>query len=1468
MTVNEVDPISVEERNENFLFQLKSQVKAVMEEAVTKKFVHEESTQVLRLCGTVETCLLDGLRRRIAGFLRINKIASLFTKVGKSLPEVGQLVAKIEDVESSFDKTSNGSSNHEDHRSNSTHHSNGKRKFLWVRMALTSKQLDHIVAHLVANNSKYYEKRSIMADPVRGEIFASLLVGPCALDFTKMKTHDNYWSDPPAGELLQRHRLHSRHATPNSPVRRLAINTSSMHNHNSTESPDRSSSFREYVESLHQNSKMTLLYGKNNVVVQPQEEVGPIPGYLSLHQEINLLVIKWTPNQLMNVKDGSEGNDGTAEQRKAERTSVNASEDSADISSMNGLANKKERPQRRKVLERTKSSYWEFAISVNVRDVVYLHCHQQATEKMGTLVLVGQDGVQWPPIRFPPGGHLLAFLSCLETGLLPHGYLDPPLWSQEGKGKIFPHLRRKSNRRSETGSEYEEPTDFVFRVNSSSDSSYVVAPRSSYLPPVPNNTKFDLMDSIFTLPSLITASLQPTTRQPSFPKTKKSSRPSGAIARSVVLNDSHVTAPGVYVQPPCRCSKCRPQADPENSPVANGSPAKHKRRRHVAEESKTDVTWDSTDGFVPHLDMYSWDQNHPRHYDNPEGSKFNSSSYSGSSLRVLCDTMRRQIISRAFYGWLAHCRHLTTVRTHLSALVNDDVISPMSPTDASGGVDDSVWGKLNPDDQLSSLEELTRYVYYGGVKSHLRATVWPYLLKHYPPGSSNEQRELIDAQTLDEYEHIMEEWLAVEAVIKLRDQDLSLNSVKSSTSRSSAGSSFSDIQARRILKQQSSNLSDVFPPEPEHSTGPHVKFTETFQVIDEAAQSGETPKSVPAAAHTNHTRRNRHVNNSDASHVPYSSISTASSMDANPSFSLKSFSIDENDVIPEEGTEGFPNEEVTTTEPDVNSSLSAADVTSQGSLSEIIYSEELLDNFALNLHRIEKDVQRCDRNHAYFAQDANLDKLRNVICCYVWRHLDIGYMQGMCDIAAPLLLVMEDESLVYSCFLQLMQRMGKNFPNGGTMDLHFANMRSLIQILDAELFEHMHKNGDYTHFYFCYRWFLLDFKRELSYDDDVFSVWERIWAARHVSSEHFVLFFALAMLKTYREIIIENDMDFTDIIKFFNEMAEKHDARNILSLAQNLLAEVQQMMQKEENVPVGSGRSRFSSTLSALHRLSLRIHFPRMPHSTPRRNRYETWTAETFRVITLAKTITALLWLPFFGSLALTAFRPCSDVTMDYVTWSYSVLLCSSSFPVMLFACSGKFRDGCKRLCNGDKQDPNSRKTSDHRNRNQRKYSAPVMGRQLPMPLQPRGATMESCFNTQRRTQSEDISSKHGSHGTCVTHCARSVSLGGSQSHIPLNWKKIRPRVAPQPLAPEAVETSIKVEQRSQNTLEVPDRGPTKLSPIYSLFTVSSKILPLRKRSIKEYMSDPGVELDKMEGAEATQSIRDDGFNFMNDERL
>jgi hypothetical protein len=57
---------------------------------------------------------------------------------------------------------------------------------------------------------------------------------------------------------------------------------------------------------------------------------------------------------------------------------------------------------------------------------------------------------------------------------------------------------------------------------------------------------------------------------------------------------------------------------------------------------------------------------------------------------------------------------------------------------------------------------------------------------------------------------------------------------------------------------------------------------------------------------------------------------------------------------------------------------------------------------------------------------------------------------------------------------------------------------SLLKVLDGTLYDKIQHNGDFSHFYFCYRWFLLDFKREFCYDD-VYRVWETIWASEKVT---------------------------------------------------------------------------------------------------------------------------------------------------------------------------------------------------------------------------------------------------------------------------------------------------------------------------------------------------------------------------------
>lgn len=45
----------------------------------------------------------------------------------------------------------------------------------------------------------------------------------------------------------------------------------------------------------------------------------------------------------------------------------------------------------------------------------------------------------------------------------------------------------------------------------------------------------------------------------------------------------------------------------------------------------------------------------------------------------------------------------------------------------------------------------------------------------------------------------------------------------------------------------------------------------------------------------------------------------------------------------------------------------------------LVNNKDIVDAFAANMNRIDKDVLRCDRNYPYFMCKDNLDKLKNVI---------------------------------------------------------------------------------------------------------------------------------------------------------------------------------------------------------------------------------------------------------------------------------------------------------------------------------------------------------------------------------------------------------------------------------------------------------------------------------------------------------
>lgn len=91
------------------------------------------------------------------------------------------------------------------------------------------------------------------------------------------------------------------------------------------------------------------------------------------------------------------------------------------------------------------------------------------------------------------------------------------------------------------------------------------------------------------------------------------------------------------------------------------------------------------------------------------------------SLNTVCETMKKQILSRAFYGWLAYCRHLKTVRTHLSGLVNVKIIDGEG---AGEGLTREIWESLRLDDgTICFEEEVFRRTYYGSIEHNIRKEV-------------------------------------------------------------------------------------------------------------------------------------------------------------------------------------------------------------------------------------------------------------------------------------------------------------------------------------------------------------------------------------------------------------------------------------------------------------------------------------------------------------------------------------------------------------------------------------------------------------------------------------------------------------------------------------------------------------------------------------------------------------------------
>uniref|UniRef100_A0A673N9C5 TBC1 domain family member 15 n=1 Tax=Sinocyclocheilus rhinocerous TaxID=307959 RepID=A0A673N9C5_9TELE len=194
---------------------------------------------------------------------------------------------------------------------------------------------------------------------------------------------------------------------------------------------------------------------------------------------------------------------------------------------------------------------------------------------------------------------------------------------------------------------------------------------------------------------------------------------------------------------------------------------------------------------------------------------------------------------------------------------------------------------------------------------------------------------------------------------------------------------------------------------------------------------------------------------------------------------------------------------------------------------------------------IERDVNRTDRHNSFFSGNENpgLALLHDVLMTYCMYNFDLGYVQGMSDLLSPLLFVTQNEVESFWCLTGFMDLVHQNFEESQeAMKQQLLQLSVLLRALDPELCDYL-DSQDSGSLCFCFRWLLIWFKREFSFED-ILSLWEVLWT--RLPCENFHLLMASSILESQKEELIGSNHDFNSILKHINELTMKLDLQSIL----------------------------------------------------------------------------------------------------------------------------------------------------------------------------------------------------------------------------------------------------------------------------------------------------------------------------------
>lgn len=193
--------------------------------------------------------------------------------------------------------------------------------------------------------------------------------------------------------------------------------------------------------------------------------------------------------------------------------------------------------------------------------------------------------------------------------------------------------------------------------------------------------------------------------------------------------------------------------------------------------------------------------------------------------------------------------------------------------------------------------------------------------------------------------------------------------------------------------------------------------------------------------------------------------------------------------------------------------------------------------------------------------------MKDLLLTYNEYNRDLGYVQGMSDLLAPIYAVQQDDAVAFWGFVSFMERMERNFLRDQSgMRLQLLTLDHLCQLLDPKLYEHLQRL-DSTNFFFFFRMLLVWFKREFEWFD-ILRLWETLWTDYY--SANFHLFIAMAILEKHRNVILEHLKGFDEVLKYVNELSGTIDLPSTLARAEALFRRFQRMVEaidRKDNFP-------------------------------------------------------------------------------------------------------------------------------------------------------------------------------------------------------------------------------------------------------------------------------------------------------------